>query len=241
MILVLIRQLRWRLLALLGAAFLFYLGEPGLHLHEELEPTSVDQLLTPTGISFSAANVAGLSVVVLLAGFIAAHRRRGYYRLQFSHPTRPLSFYGLRWGLSVALAMGVAAVFFLLSQLAAWGTIRVSPAFLLQALMFAVMYGGVAAFLSAALPAGDAVATAAVYFVTTFWLEVTVNLQDLSPVPPVLNALISFILPPHTASIDVYTAMLVGQVHWAAVSFCVGYGLFWLVIAALIVRLREWP
>jgi hypothetical protein len=241
MILVLIRDLRWRLLALLGAAFLFYLGEPGLHQHEEVEPTSVDQLLAPTGISFSAANLAGLSVVVLLAGFIAAHRRRGYYRLQFSHPTRPLAFYGLRWGVSVGLAMGVAAVFFLLSQLAAWGTLRVSPAFLLQALMFAVIYGGLAAFFSAVLPAGDAVATGAVYFVTTFWLEVTVNLQGLSPVPPTLGSLLSFVLPPHSASTDVYTAMLVGQVHWAAMSFCVGYGLFWLVIAGLVVRMREWP
>jgi hypothetical protein len=239
MIAVLLRQLRWRLLALVGAGLLFYLGEPGLH-PQVVEPDSLDELIQPTGISFSAANLAGLATVVLLAGFIATHRRRGYYRLQFSHPTRPLAFYGLRWVVSVALAMAVSASFFVLGQLAAWGTLRVPLGFLLHALMFAVMYGGLAAFFSAALPAGDFAACVVVYFVTTFWLEVTLN-WPISPVPPGLSHAVSFFLPPHTAATDVYSAMLAGQVHWAAISFCLGYGVFWLVIAGLLVRLREWP
>lgn len=239
MIVVLLRQLRLRVLALLAAGVLFYLGEPGLHEHEE-DPTSIDQLLQPTGISFSAANLAALGAVVLLAGFIAGHRRRGYYRLQFSHPTRPLAFYGLRWIISVALAVAVAAVFFFLAQLAAWGAVRVSGGFLLQALLFAVVYSGVTAFFSAALPAGDAAAAVTVYFFTTFWLEVTLN-WPVSPVPPGLSRFVSFLLPPHTAATDVYSGMLMGTVNWGAAAFCLGYGLFWLIAAGLLVRVREWP
>jgi hypothetical protein len=79
-----------------------------------------------------------------------------------------------------------------------------------------------------------------VYFVTTFWLEVTLN-WPVSPVAPGLSRMVSFVLPPHTAATDVYSAMLAGQVHWAAASFCLGYGLIWLVLAGLLVRLREWP
>jgi hypothetical protein len=118
--------------------------------------------------------------------------------------------------------------------------VQVSPGFLLHALMFAVMYGGLAAFLSAALPAADFAAAVGIYFVTTFWLEVTLN-WPVSPVPAGLGRLVSFLLPPHTAATDVYSAMLSGQVHWAAASFCIGYGAFWLVLAGLLVRLREWP
>jgi len=239
MIPAMLRQLRVRLLILMGVAVLFYLGDPALHQHD-VEPTSVDDLLQPTGLSFSGANLAGLSAVLLLSGFIATHRRRGYYRLQFSHPTRPLAFYGLRWALSIALAVGVAGVFLVLAQLAAWGEMRVGLAFLVHALAFALMYGGLMGFLSAVLPLGDGVAAAVVYFLTTFWLEITLNLP-VSPIPPGLGALISFILPPHTAATDVYSAMLLGQVHWAALSFCAGYGLFWLALGAIVVRVREWP
>lgn len=239
MIVVMLRQLRWRLLALVAAAWLFYLGDPGLHRHGP-EPTSVEELLAPTGISFSAANLAGLGAVVLLAGFIAGHRRRGYYRLQFSHPTRPLAFYGLRWGISVVLAVAMAALFFFVGQIAAWGAVRVGGGFLLHAVLFAVMYGGLAAFFSAALPAGDAVAAMVVYFITVFWLEVTVN-WPISPVSPGVSRVVSFVLPPHTAATDVYSGLLLGQVDWAAALFCLGYGVFWLIVAGLLVRTREWP
>jgi len=240
MILAMLRQLRWRLLGLLGVAVMFYLAEPGLHA-PEVDPDSFDTaILRPTEISFSAANLAGLATIVLLAGFIATHRRRGYYRLQFSHPTRPLAFYGLRWVMSVVLGTALSAVFFLLAQLAAWGSVRVSPGFLLQAAVFAVMYGGVAAFFSALLPAGDFGATVVVYFMTAAWLEVTVN-WPVSPISPGVSAVVSFLLPPHSAATDVYSAMLAGQIGWAPISFCVGYGLFWLVLAGLLVRFREWP
>lgn len=239
MIPLLLWQLRWRLLALAGAAFLFYLAEPGLHTHD-LDPTDVGGLLAPTGIAFSAANLAGLSMIVLLAGFISAHRRRGYYRLQFSHPTRPEAFYALRWAVALVLSVAVSAAFFYLGQLAAWGELRVGGQFLLQAALLAVMYGGLMAFLSAVLPAGDAPAGAALYFVTAFWLEVTVD-WGISLAGGALSQAIAFLLPPHSAATDVYSGLLMGTVAWPAVLFCLGYGLFWMIAAGLLVRLREWP
>lgn len=239
MIPVLLRQLRWRLLALVFAAWVFYLIEPGLHMHDA-EPTSVDEVLQPTGISFSAANLAALGAVVLLTGFIAADRRHGYYRIHFSHPTRPLALYGLRWAMGVALAVASAAAFFVLAQGAAWGEMRVHAGFLLHAAALAVVYAGVTAFFSAALPKGDGAAAVGLYFVTSFWLEVTTQ-WPISPVADGVRRVVSFVLPPHSAASDVYSAMLLGQVNGAALAFCAGYGLFWLGVAGLLVQLREWP
>ncbi|HEX8430863.1 MAG TPA: hypothetical protein VF625_06225, partial [Longimicrobium sp.] len=153
MIAALLRVMRWRVAVLLVAALLFYIGDPGLHDHAG-EVDNVTELLAPTGLSFTVANMAALSMVVLLAGFISADRRRGYYRLAFSHPTRPLAFYALRWGMALALSMGLAAAFLLVSQLAAWGAMRVGFSFLLQGFLLAVAYGGLMAFCSALLPRG---------------------------------------------------------------------------------------
>jgi hypothetical protein len=239
MIPVLLRQMRWRLMGLLFAAWIFYLIEPAFHQHD-VEPTSVEQLLLPPEIAKSGANLAALSVAVLLAGFISAHRRRGYYRLQLSHPTSPLALYGLHWALSVVVAIGISSAFLMLSQLAAWGTVRVGLQFALLPVMFAIIYGGVAAALSAALRLGDGVATVVVYFVTASWMYV-VNTYPPELIPSGPARLLSFVLPPHTAATDVFDALVRGEFHWAAASYCVGYGIFWLILAGLLVRTREWP
>jgi hypothetical protein len=237
---VLLRQLRWRIALLALAALLFYLGDPALHEHAGDALTEVEELLEPYGISFTIANLATLGMVVMLAGFIATDRRRGYYRLAFSHPTRPLAFYGLRWVLSLAVAMLVAAGFWLFAQLMAWGEVRVGPAFLLQGFLLAVVYGGLTAFASALLPRGDGFAAVIVFFLTDFWL----NLLGSSPVQPFtpgIRAAISFVLPPHSAVSDVYNALLNGGMAWGAALYALGYGLFWLILAGLLVKYREWP
>lgn len=239
MIPILLRQLRWRIAALALACFLFYMGDPALHEHPAESPGDVADLLEPFGISFTIANVATLGMVVMLAGFIATDRRRGYYRLAFSHPTRPLAFYGLRWVLSLAVAMLAAAFFWLFAQLAAWGEIRVGPSFLLQGLLLAVVYGGITAFFSALVPRGDGFLAVTLFFLTDFWLR----LQTIPVLPftPGIRAAISFILPPHSAVSDVYAALLSGSTAWGAAAYALGYGLFWLVLAGLLVKYREWP
>jgi hypothetical protein len=240
MIPVLLRQLRWRLLAVAVAALLFYLGDEGLHEHVEDNVSDVADLLAPFGISYSITNLATLAMVVLLAGFISADRRRGYYRLAFSHPTRPLALYGLRWFMALALSMGAAALFWLLAQLAGWGQIVVGPSFLLHALTLTVVYGGVTAFLSAILPRGDGFVAVVLFFATEFWLSL-VQEWPTPPFTPAIRAAIAFVLPPHTAASTVYQSLLTGSMAWGALAFTLGYGLFWLVVAGVLVRVREWP
>ena len=209
MIPVLLRQMRWRMAAIALAAFLFYIGDPGLHDHVEETVTEVGDLLAPYGISFTIANLATLGMVVLLAGFISADRRRGYYRLAFSHPTRPLALYALRWGMALALSMGAAALFWLFAQLAGWGRIVVGPGFLVHALVMAVVYGGLVAFFSALLPRGDGFAAVVLFFATDFWLSL-VQEWPVPPFTPAIRAAISFVLPPHTAASAVYSSLLAG-------------------------------
>jgi hypothetical protein len=236
---VLLRQLRPRIVALLFIGCMFYLAEPAFHSHD-VEPTSIEEILAPTLISLSAANYAGLAVTILLAGFIGNDRRRGYYRLQFSHPTRPLAFYALRWALSLAIAMSLAMLFLMLGQLVAWGEVRVGLQFTAQAFTFAMIYAGIAAFFSALLEKGDLAATVAIFFVAAFWIEAVQSWTN-QPFTPGLRRLISFILPPHTAATDVYNALLSGGVAWGAAAYALGYGLFWLILAGLLVKYREWP
>lgn len=240
MIAVLLRQLRWRVAALALAALLFYIGDPALHEHADDAVSGVEELLEPFGISFTIANVATLGMVVMLAGFIATDRRRGYYRLAFSHPTRPLAFYALRWALSLVLAMMVAAGFWLFAQLMAWGEMRVGPAFLLHGFLLAVVYGGLTAFFSALLPRGDGFAAVTLFFLTDFWLNLLQSLP-VQPFTPGIRAAISFVLPPHSAVSDVYNALLNGGMAWGATVYALGYGLFWLILAGLLVKYREWP
>ena len=240
MIAVLLRQLRWRMAAVAAAALLFYLADPALHRHVEETPGDVAGLLEPFGISFTLANLATLGMVVLLAGFIAADRRRGYYRLAFSHPTRPLAFYALRWVISLALAMLAAALFWLFAQLGAWGRVQVGPSFLLHGFLLAVVYGGLTAFFSALLPRGDGFLAVVVFFLTDSWLTLLQSVP-VQPFTPGIRAAISFVLPPHSAISDVYNSLLSGGVAWGAAVFALGYGLFWLIAAGLLVRYREWP
>lgn len=239
MIQVLLRQLRPRLVALLFIGCLFYVAEPAFHSHDA-EPTSIEEILAPTLISLSAANYAGLAVAVLLAGFIGNDRRHGYYRLQFSHPTRPVAFYTLRWALSLAIATALAVLFLVLGQLVAWGEVRVGLQFTAQAFAFAVIYSGIAAFLSALLEKGDLAATIAVFFVAAFWIEAVQN-WAVQPFTPGVRRVVSFILPPHTAASDIYNGLISGSMAWGAAAYALGYGLFWLILAGLLVKYREWP
>ena len=239
MIPILLRGMVPRLLFVAFVAWVFYLMDQGFHQHGlgDAEPGAA---VEPTGLSFTLANLGGLTTIILLAGFVAVDRRRGYYRLFFSHSTNPLAFYGLRWALGVLLALAVVILFYVFGQLAAWGELRVTVHFILHAFLFVLVYSGLIAFLSVVLPRGDALVTFAVFLSTELWLLLVIQLGAQPFVAPVRQA-ITFLLPPHTALQDVYAGLVVGQVEWGAAAFSAGYGLFWLVVAGLLLRLREWP
>lgn len=239
MIPILLRGLlpRLALVALLCVAFFFL--EPGFHTHDGgvSEEFSLD--LGYMGIAASLANLAGLSMLVLLGGFISNDRRQGYYRLYFSQPTRPIAFYGLRWGLGLLLAMAAATAFLVLGQLAAWGRFEGGWSGLYLALLAAVAYGGMIAFLSVALARGDAWVALVLFLFNYFWLQAVA--MGVQPLPPLVNDAVSLLLPPQLALSDVYDGLLRGEIVWGASAFAAGYGVFWLLMAGLLLRLRDWP
>jgi hypothetical protein len=227
---------RLAMVALLCVAFFFL--EPGFHSHAAAsEEFQLD--LGALGISASLANLAGLSMLVLLGGFVSNDRRQGYYRLYFAHPTRPLVFYAVRWGLGLLLALAAAAAFLVLGQLAAWGRFEGGWIGLYLALLAAVSYGGMIAFLSVVLTRGDAWVALVLFLFNYFWLyAISLGVQ---PLPRRLNDAISILLPPQLALSDVYDGLIRGEIVWGASAFAVGYGVFWLLIAGLLLRLKDWP
>lgn len=229
---------RMVLVALLGVAF--FMLEPGFHQHAgEAVPEEFRLDLGAMGLSASLANLAGLSMLVLLGGFVSNDRRQGYYRLFFSHPTRPVAFYGLRWGMGLGVAMLGAAAFLVIGQYAAWGRFEGGWSGLYLALLAAVAYGGMIAFLSVVLPRGDAWVALVFYVFNYFWLQ-AVSL-GVRPLPRPLNDLVGVLLPPQLALSDVYDGLFRGEIVWGASAFVLGYGLFWLLIAGLLLKLRDWP
>jgi hypothetical protein len=243
MIPLILHQLRWRLLVVLAICGVFYLIEPSFHVHVD-DAADAANAIPPGEIAFTLANLAGASMLVLLAGFVAADRRRGYYRIHFSHPTRPLAFYALRWGVAYALTLAVAAAFFVVSQLAAWGEMRAGADALVQPALFALIYGGLVAFASVAFPRGDSLIVLAVYWATALWqgfLSFFAETGVDPPLSPLARQAVSFVLPPHLALRDFYETARAGQAAWDAAAFAGGYGLFWLAAAALLLWSREWP
>lgn len=223
--------------ALLGIAF--YSLEPGLHRHGGGVPEELFLDLGALGLGATLANYAGLSMLVLLGGFVSTDRRRGYYRLYFSHPTRPAAFYGLRWLLGLAVAMLAAALFLVLAQAVAWGGFEGGWRGLYLALLSALAYGGMIAFLSVLLPRGDAWVALLLFVFNYFWLQAVA--LGAQPLPPLLNGVVPLLLPPQLALSDVYDGLLRGEVAWGASAFAAGYGAFWLGLAGLLLRQRDWP
>lgn len=226
------------LVALLGVAFFFL--EPGFHQHaNEAVPEEFQLDLGAMGLSASLANLASLAMLVLLGGFISHDRRQGYYRMYFAHPTRPIAYYGLRWGMGLLLALLAAAVFLVVGQLAAWGRFEGGWSGLYLAFLAALAYGGMIAFLSVVLHRGDAWVALVLFLFNYFWLQaVSLGVQ---PLPRLLNQAVSLLLPPQLALSDVYDGLLRFEVDWGASAFAAGYGVFWLLIAGLLLKLRDWP
>ena len=242
MIPVFLRAMAPRLLLVALAGVMFYLMEPGFHQHGSegaVTPDTFDLELGPLGVAATLANLSGVAMLVLLGGFISTDRRRGYYRMYFSHPTRPVFFYLLRWMLALALAMLSAAAFLVVGQLAAWGEFRGGWEGLLLALLSAIAYGGVVAFLSAVVPRGDAWVAVVLFLFTFFWLT-AVN-DGIEIFTPGIRQAISLLLPPQLPLQGVYDGLLRGEVAGVAAAFSAGYGIFWLALAMLVVRFREWP
>lgn len=238
MIPIILRDLRWRMALLAVVAWLLYLMEPGFHQHGTLAPEEA-VALGPLGISATLSYFAGIAMIVLLAGFISSDRREGYTRIFFSHPTRPIAFYALRWSVALAIAMLAATAFLIVGQLVAWGEVRGGWSGLLLPLVSAIVYGGLMAFLSSALPRGDAFAGFLLILPTFVPQLLTFGLAAL---PPALRQALLLVLPPHGALQVLWQGLVAeGRVLWMAAAFGVGYGIVWLIAAVALLRVRDWP
>ena len=235
MISIMLRDMRWRMLIVsLLSVFLYFL-EPAFHQHGPTEP-GFDAELGPLGVSAALAYLAGLSMIVLLTGFVASDVREGYTAIHFSHPTSPLAYYGLRWLLALTVALGATVMFLLLGQVIAWGEVRGGGAGILLGLLAALIYGGLMAFFSTLLRSGDGWVVFILFLPTPVpqiltWIEALL--------PESLYQIVLFLLPPQNALQEVYRGLLLGDIAWPAVAFAGGYGMFWLVLAALLLRTRE--
>jgi hypothetical protein len=238
MIAVLFRDLLPRLGLVALIAWIIYMLEPSFHQHVEIPEEGFDPVeLGPAGLSAPLAYLTALSMIVLLAGFVSTDRREGYARMYFSHPTRPLMFYGLRWLVAFAVVMLVAVLFLVLGQMIAWGEFRGGWSGLLLAAVNAVIYGGLMAFLSVVLPRGDAW-VAFVLFLPTFFPQLLAMLQ--AALGPTVRQVLVFVLPPHPALQEIYVWLLQGHIVWSAVLYAVMYGMAFMGIAGVLLWLREW-
>lgn len=238
MIAVMLRDAAPRLLLVALIGWVIYLLEPSFHQHAEIPEEAFGSAeLGPGGLAAPTAYLAGLAMIVLLAGFVSGDRREGYARIHFSHPTHPLAFYGLRWAVALALALAAAALFLVLGQLAAWGEFRGGWSGLLLALVNAVIYGGLMAFLSVLLPRGDA-GVAFALFLPTFFPQALALLQ--ASLPPATRLPLALLLPPQPALQEIYVWLLEGRVVWSAVLYALAYGLLFLAAAAVLLRQWVW-
>lgn len=237
MIAILLYDLRWRLLGLLGVAVAFYAAEPGFHQHEDLDFAAV--ALGPMGISATLANFAAISMIVLLAGFISRDRQEGYTRLIFSSPTSPLAYYGLRLAIAYLIAITGAALFLGLGQIIAWRSIPTGWSGMILPVLSALIYGGLVSLLSVLLPRGDS-------WVALLLLILPIGFPQLftmglSGAPPVVRRAILLLLPPQGALAQVWEGLVLGSYPWDATLYAAAYGILLLLAAGLLLRAREFP
>jgi hypothetical protein len=236
MIKILLFDLRWRLLTLALVAVILYALEPGFHQHDETELLAVE--MGPLGVSATLSYFAGISMIVLLAGFISRERREGYTRLFFSYPTSPIAYYGLRWGIAFLIAVLGAALFLIVGQLVAWGAIRGGWSGMALPVLSALIYGGLMAFFSALLPRGDAWAAFLLFLPTFFPQLLTLGLAGAGTT---MRQVVLLLLPPQGALQDVWQGLLLESFGWGAAAFAAGYGVLFLIAGGLILKVREWP
>lgn len=240
MIPVLLRGMLPRLALVALAGVLFFMLEPGFHQHAgEAIPEEFKLDLGAIGISASLANLSSFAMLLLFGGTLSSDRRQGYYRMYFSHPTRPLAYYGLQWVLALLFAVAASAVFLVVGQLAAWGHFEGGWSGLYLALLAAIAYGGLVAFFATLLTRGDAWVTLILFFFTYFWFyAATLGLQ---PLPTGASQLLSLLLPPQLALDDIRDGLLRSEIAWGASAYAAGYGAFWLLVSGLVLKLRDWP
>src|SRR5690606_29479662 len=135
-------------------------------------------------------------------------RREGYTRLFFSHPTSPLQYYGVRWGVAYLIAVGTSVLFLVFGQLIAWGEVRGGWSGLILPMLTALIYGGLIAFFSVVLPRGDAW-VGFILFLPTFFPQI---LQlGLANASTFVRQVVLLIIPPQGALQQLWEGLVLSR------------------------------
>jgi hypothetical protein len=239
--------LRRRLFALagLGAVFLLAGAAAALFLRDEHGDVHIDTLFLVGGYPAASAllllgwvlgRLPLIAVLILMGGLISGDRDSGLARLIAVRPVPPVVVYATRFALLAALAFAICAVVmpaFDVLMLGEWA----GPATLVLILAYILAYGGLVAFLSA-WTRGDAWLALLLAILAIVWAAF--DRAATLPLAPGLASLVGFLLPPQPALFQLEAAFAdLEPIPWDAFGYAAGYGVFFLVLAAVSVARRE--
>jgi hypothetical protein len=178
-----------------------------------------------------------IATLVLFAGFFSHDREVGLARLYLVRPVSPIAVWGVRFitlaGCAFLLSVGVLAAFDLV-LLGEWGG---TATFVLSG-SYVIAYAGLVVLLSL-LIRGDAWIALLLGVAAISW-DALRSADLLSAVPAGGRQFISLILPPHGALFALESAFgNLQPVPWNAFFDVCVYGLTMLIVAGLLIRVRE--
>jgi hypothetical protein len=177
-----------------------------------------------------------IATLVLLAGLFSHDRDRGFARTYHVRPTSLTAVYGWKFLTLAGTAFLLAAVLMPLFDLIMLGT-WAGPATFVLILANVLVYGGLTALFSVWTRA-DAWAALAAFIAAMVWH--TLIVADLVEFPPGARDFVSLVLPPHGAMLRLEGAFAaVEPIPWDAFAVAAAYGLFALVLAGVMLRIRE--
>lgn len=177
------------------------------------------------------------ATLILLAGVFSSDLASGRARLYAVRPQPLVSIYGVRLALLAGLAFGISVLLmpaFDVILLGRWA----GPATLVLIAAYVLVYAGVVAFLSV-LTRGDAWIAAGLAVLALLWATMR-GAGLLTAVPPGARQFVSVVLPPQDALFALESAFAdITPVPWRAFAYAAAYGIFFLVLAGVLVSRRE--
>jgi hypothetical protein len=177
-----------------------------------------------------------VAVLVLMAGVASDDRRHGFLRLWTVRPGSPLRIYAPAWVALALLAVAVSALLLPLVDVILLGD-WAGPNTLVLIAAYVLLYGSLTAFFS-------------VWTTADAWLALLVGVgaavwhglvrAGAVGLPTIFREVITFLLPPQGALLAVEAAFAgMAPVPWAALAYVAGYSVVLLVVAGVLLELRE--
>ncbi|HSM35057.1 MAG TPA: hypothetical protein VK837_01555 [Longimicrobiales bacterium] len=241
-------ELRSRLL-LVGAVGLLFLGgaaatasiagggaDPGL-----------DELFRRGGYPLvSAVLLMGWSVgrfpifaALVLGSVVGWGGGGGWARMAHARSRSPAAVYAVRWALCLTIAFAAAAIVLPLFDLLVLGTWAGAATFVLAGAAVLV-YGALAAFLSAWLRADAALAIGALLAGGAHVWHSALRSGAADTVPRGVRSFLTFVLPPQGALYQLENAFAgVAPIPWASFGYAAGYAALFVAFLGISILLRE--